>query len=266
MQLLFRKIPGTEEEYEVAKRYFDVITQRANIRTNELVVGRYSMLPGYKEVATDIRILGGAAINSYPQHKWIADFEYYQDLKKYTFQSWTVEEFPRSTHPGPFVVKGRTNSAKWKWRTHMFAPDRRAAAAIAAELATDSHIGPQGVIYREYIPLKADEVDPVCGIPYANEYRFFFLGKTLVSAGFYWNIAEGADKKEVPEEAEDFARLVAEEAAQYATFFVLDVAEKAEGGWVLVEINDGQCSGLSCMEPEAFYRNLLAKLEEQYGT
>lgn len=141
----------------------------------------------------------------------------------------------------------------------MFAKDRRTAVEIAAELATDSLIGPQGIVYRAYVPLKCEEVDPVCGIPYANEYRFFFVVRNgeakEVAHGYYWNIAQNTNK-EAPPEAAEFAHKVAQVAAPHANFFVLDVAEKAAGGWVLVEVNDGQCAGLSCIDPDVFYRNL----------
>jgi hypothetical protein len=42
---------------------------------------------------------------------------------------------------------------------------------------------------------------------------------------------------------------------------VLDVAEKENGEFVLIEINDGQMSGLSCCNPEELYLNLKKQLD-----
>lgn len=83
MQLLFRKIPGTEEEFEVAQRYFKVRTQRTLLSSdwNEgPVVGRYSVLPHYVETYKDVINKGTELINTPQQHNWIADFEYYEQL------------------------------------------------------------------------------------------------------------------------------------------------------------------------------------------
>jgi len=44
--------------------------------------------------------------------------------------------------------------------------------------------------------------------------------------------------------------------ADYANFFVLDMAETADGRWIVVEVNDGQMSGLSMCNPEELYANM----------
>jgi hypothetical protein len=39
-------------------------------------------------------------------------------------------------------------------------------------------------------------------------------------------------------------------------FFVLDMALTQDGRWIVIEVNDGSQSGISCIDPEAFYKNL----------
>jgi hypothetical protein len=39
-------------------------------------------------------------------------------------------------------------------------------------------------------------------------------------------------------------------------FFVVDVAKKATGGWVVIEMNDGSQSGLSDNDPHVLYKGL----------
>ena len=58
-----------------------------------------------------------------------------------------------------------------------------------------------------------------------------------------------------------FADKIAEIASYYTTFFVLDIAEKRDGGWILIEMNDGQMSGLSMNDPDIFYKNLALALK-----
>jgi hypothetical protein len=42
----------------------------------------------------------------------------------------------------------------------------------------------------------------------------------------------------------------------FATFYVADVAQDQNGKWWLVEINDGQMSGLSGNDPYVLYSRL----------
>jgi hypothetical protein len=41
-----------------------------------------------------------------------------------------------------------------------------------------------------------------------------------------------------------------------ATFYVIDVAQLENGEWILIEVNDGQMSGLSEVDPNELYSNL----------
>src|SRR6185437_16221891 len=131
-------------------------------------------------------LMGARLINSHDQHRWIAGFYYYDALRDYTFPSWTEDEFARSDDPGPFVVKGSTNSKKHNWDELMFAPDRRAAIEIACRLRQDDLVGRQRLIFRKYIPLVTYEVG-LNGLRFTNEHRMFFLGRTLLAHGYYWS-------------------------------------------------------------------------------
>ena len=62
------------------------------------------------------------------------------------------------------------------------------------------------------------------------------------------------------EEGLAFADKVAAIASENADFFVLDIAEKEDGGWILIEVNDGQQSGLSENDPDVLFSNLAKSL------
>lgn len=241
-------------ELEAARRHFRVIEQRTSVSRGALVIGRYSVLPHYAEAASDVLAMGGCLANTIGEHRWIASLGWYEDLAAHTPRTWREDQLPFIDHPGPFVVKGATNSKKWQWETHMFAADRAAASRVCADLREDSLVGEQPLFIREYVPLRKHE-DSVVGPPFAHEYRFFFWGTELLVSGYYWSPAEVTDLP-VPPEAEVKARQCAEIAAQHATFFVLDVAQTESGDWILIEVNDGQQSGLSEVDPETLYSRL----------
>ena len=137
----------------------------------------------------------------------------------------------------------------------MFAKTKGDALCIANKLLNyDDLIGEQGVIYRKYVPLETYEVG-LNGLPFTNEWRFFFYKKNLLSYGYYWSIADDTNRI-VEEDCIKFAQKIANIVSKYTNFYVLDVAKATSGDWILIEINDGQMSGLSMNDPDTLYKNL----------
>ena len=254
-KILFRKDLDTEEEFRIAKLYFPVVESRMNIY-DSLVLARYSALPFYNELEEDLIYNDSKLINSYRQHKYIADFEYYWDIEDLTPKTYfRLHEVPEG---GPYVVKGVTNSRKFEWNTLMFAKDKRRAIEIACDLRKDSMIQQQEIIVREFIPLEKVE-DGLNGMPMSNEWRFFCLYDKIVSYGFYWTIAEEQGKLE--QEAIELVNKVVDRVKNNVNFFVVDVAKKEDGGWIVIELNDGQQSGLSGNDPHILYGALKMELK-----
>jgi ATP-grasp domain, R2K clade family 3 len=258
VSILFRNTIREEDEFEVAKKYFPVRTSRCDC-VDSLVIGRYSCLPFYKELVKDLSYHNSSLINSYDQHLWISNFEYYNVLQDYTFESWDSRSFPYSNYDGPLVVKGKTNSKKHHWNSMMFANNRREAAEVATRLQQDNLIAGQELIYRKYVPLVTYEVG-INDLAFTNEHRCFFLGEKLIAHSYYWTEADDVSHT-LSDEGMEFALKIAKIASKYTNFFVLDIGEKAEGGWILVEVNDGQMCGLSMIDPDVLYFNLSEALD-----
>lgn len=255
-RIYYRNSQTPPEEVEAILRHFPNSADLLGHMREDLVVGRYSVLPFYRDVEREMELHGSRLINSYSQHRYIADFDWYEDLKDMTPQTWfALHEAPRNR--APFVVKGRTNSRKHEWDTHMYAETFEDAVRVAGRLYQDSLIGQQDIIVREYVPLRTLEVG-LHGLPFSNEWRFFFLEGTLLSYGFYWTIAEA--RGEIDQTGIEFAKAAARHIAHRVPFFAIDIAEKAEGGWTVIEVNDGQMSGLSENDPDELYGNLARSL------
>lgn len=258
--ILFRSEYKLESEELVAKAYFPVVESRVNL-PNSLVIGRYSVLPMYHELERDLKLQGSKLINSYLQHQYITSFSYYFDLEEFTPTTWFRLEDIRNQE-GPFILKGMINSRKHEWNK-FFAKDFKEAVGIYCELQNDSLIRNQEIIIRRYEKLK-DFGRSVSGIPFANEWRFFFYKENLLSYGFYWTGADNKPKKEdIDPEAIKLARKVARVAKESVNFFVVDVAQKEDGDWILIELNDGQSSGLSDNDPAELYKNLAMYINDE---
>lgn len=267
--ILFRspdKHPQYEDELVCARENFDVITSRMVAPKDSIVIGRYSVLPYYKELEEDLKYNNSKLINSYRQHRWIADLSnWYLDFMDITPKTWFhLHEIPNDGRQ--FVLKGETNSRKYDWKTHMFAANKEAAGVVYSNLMKDSLISSQSIYIREYVPLMTLRIDAT-GLPITEEYRFFILYGQIVSAGFYWSShAELLDEpefshinpKQVPQE---FLADICERVKDYANFVVVDVARTVKGQWIVIELNDGQQSGLSECDPKVLYSNMKSVLD-----
>ena len=250
IKILFRKNLDTEEEFKIAQKYFDLNESRISLK-DSLVVGRYSVLPYYQELEKDLEIQGSKLINSYEQHRYIADFEYYNDISDLTPKTYfKLEDIPDS---GPFIVKGKTNSRKFAWNRLMFAENRQRAIEIACDLKTDSLIYLQDIIVRDFVKLNVLE-EGIEGLPFSNEWRFFCFKDKILSYGFYWTISE--KKGTIDALGVNLVETVIKRVKDKVNFFVVDIAQKADGDWIVIEMNDGQQSGLSGNDPEMLYHNL----------
>lgn len=246
-----------KQEFLECSKHFDVVEYRSNIPRNSLVIGRYSVLPFYKELERELSQRGSSLINTYTQHNYIADIRnYYLDVVQFTPKTYTVwDNLPQ----GKYIVKGITNSRKHQWNTHMFAETKEDVPKVVARLFDDQLILNQGVVVREFVPLiKLGE--GINGLPISEEYRLFFYGDKYLAGGFYWSNYENADKMKVPRRVVDFGKMIARIVSKHTNFFVIDVGVKDDGDLLMIELNDGQMSGLSMVDPNMLYENLAFQL------
>lgn len=245
-------IYAPDHEFKIASKYFDVTNSRMDCK-DRLVIGRYSVLPFYKELERDLKKIGSTLINSFEQHYFIANFNWYEHVKEFTPKTYFyLQDVPKDENKS-FVVKGRTNSRKQEWRTKMFANGYMQAANIYADLSTDPLLQNQGIIVREYVPLNILG-HSIMGLPYANEHRFFFYKHCPLTNFFYWTDCDKLGS--IGKEGFQFVYKIADILAEHLNFFVIDVAEKENGDWILIEVNDGQMSGLNIDNADVLYERL----------
>lgn len=88
---------------------------------------------------------------------------------------------------------------------------------IMSDLSHDPLIGPQGLVFRQYVPLETFEIGGN-EMPMTNEWRCFFYKNTLVDFWFYGFITDNLDVVN----AEDFSQNglpVAQEATNLVSEF-----------------------------------------------
>lgn len=254
------------EEVAAMQASFEITPRRTvEEMRDRLVIGRYSVLPFYKELVDDLAVVGSRLINSFSQHCYIADVTAWaHDLEGVTPQTWEyMDQLPDDGRA--FVLKGNTNSHKFLWDTHMFAENSRAAIEVYGRLTDDAFISTQRIIAREFVPLH-EYYKALHGLPVTEEYRFFVCCGQIVSGGFYWSnhVEEITEQFGAPDPAcvpVDFLQEAIGRIGDKATFYALDVARTADGNWIVIEINDGQQSGISENDPAVLYKRLRAILD-----
>ncbi len=264
-KVLFRPVDASPGEIRAAKNYFNCIESLMQVEEGDLVICRYSCLPFYKELQGDIDLAGGQMINTFKQHNYVADLRnWYQDLEPFTPQTWfRLEDVPE--REGPFVLKGKTYSKKHNWKTHMFAQNLEEAKEVYWRLCQDGLIGSEDIYIRKYVPL-VRYAEGLNGLPITKEFRVFVLYGQVVCGAYYWTgydevIGHTPSFDEVPM---DFLAEVVRRVGSKINFYVVDVAQTEEGSWVVVELNDGQMSGLSENNPDTLYKEMKAILSKQF--
>lgn len=262
-RILMRVTLAEQDEYTTAQQHFDVIQHRTDCQPGDLIIPRYSALPYIRELDHDVRALGAQLINPPSAHNYVADItNWYPDLEAFTPRTWfRPEDVPRD-QPGAFVLKGTTNSRKHQWRTHMFAPDRGYVGHVLNNLLDDPFVAQQGIVVRQFETFTSIGT-AIGGLPITHEFRFFVLDREVVASGFYWSDSVG-DLERVPS-PDSVPRAFLDEViaivAPNIRFFVVDVALRNDGVWRVVELNDGQMSGLSCCDAAVLYANMARVLK-----
>jgi len=263
-KILYREL-DFKHEFEDASKYFECINRRSKIQKDELIIGRYSVLPYYNELQDDVDYIGAKLINTYKQHRFVADlWNWYYWLSEYTPKTYNrLEDVPDTTTCG-YVVKGETNSKKNLWDTHMFAASKKDAINIYCDLQNDGLLGHQQIYIREYVPLETYLIG-LRGLPITKEFRVFVCNGQVISKAFYWsNYVEDIPGGEpsADEIPNSFLYKIIDRIGKNIDFYVIDVAKTQSGKWIVIELNDGQMSGLSCNKPEILYKNLFKAASE----
>jgi hypothetical protein len=259
--ILYRGTDFEKEELPSASSFFQCTNRRPDIKQDHLVIGRYAMVPFYLEQAQDIEYIGAKLINNYHQHLYVADLgNYVADLAELTPATWAnLEDMPDV----PVILKGETNSRKSYGFRDMYASNKQEAIQLHNRLSNDSLISQQKIYIRQYVPLMK-LMDGINGMPVTKEFRFFIAYGQILCGAFYWQNYQD-DLPSIPSPSEVpqiFLQQVINRVDGQSNFYTIDVGQKQDGSWTVIELNEGQQSGLSCNDPYQLYKGLARTISE----
>ena len=154
------------------------------------------------------------------------------------------------------VLKDFVKSEKHAWLDACFIPDAsdrsNVARVVGNFLALRGAELNGGLVFREFVALEQVGVHPKSGMPLGRELRqFFFDGKPVLRFN-YWDEVAYAFDDALPSWVGEVASRI------QSRFFSMDLARTAAGEWLIVELGDGQVSGLpDAIDPAALFARLL---------
>lgn len=160
--------------------------------------------------------------------------------------------------PGPAVVKDFVKSQKHLWAEACFIPDAGDMKSALSVVARFLEVQPEpegGLVLRRFEPFAiAGEKG---GRPIAVEWRTWWLESMPLAMTPNHDVEVVGPKP--PRE------MMAEVAGRFKNpFLTLDVAQRTDGEWRVVEAGDGQVSGLPpALPPDEFYTRLAKRLRER---
>lgn len=194
--------------------------------------------------------------------------EWYPILADHTPTSyWTANADPAAAlslaqqfERGPIILKDYVKSEKHHWKEACYIPNPHDATAVAATVARFLELRGEslnvGLVFRQFETLQFLTDHAKSGMPLTKEYRLFFAQQQLVAAYQYWDEGEYGDTQP---ELDPFVELA---KSIESPFFTMDVAQKETGEWIIMELGDGQVSGLpDHADRGAFYHALASRVE-----
>lgn len=160
----------------------------------------------------------------------------------------------------PIIIKDFVKSRKHEWFEACFIPDAsdnvKVQKTIEKFLELQGEDLNEGLATREFVEFKSLTNHSKSGMPLTKEFRLFFFNQNLLFSSIYWEEGEYLDTDFPHENFVEIAKTIPN------NFFTMDVAQKENGDYTIVELGDGQVSGLpEKADVGKFYKSLKANCE-----
>ena len=140
------------------------------------------------------------------------------------------------------IIKDYVKSEKHYWETACFVKNasntENLKQIVEKFLELRGEYLNEGIVVREFVELNDLTVHSKSGMPLTEEYRLFFCNKKIVGIYDYWEEGEYNLEKPDTKEFEEIAENIE------SNFCSMDIARQKNGEFIIVELGDGQVSGL----------------------
>jgi hypothetical protein len=173
-----------------------------------------------------------------------------------------VFELTGSFKNDAIIVKDYVKSQKHNWAEACFIPkasDRDSVKQIVSRFVElqGSELN-VGLVFRKFEDLEFLTNHSKSKMPLTKEFRLFFLNDQVIQIFNYWDEGDYGDTKPDLKEFKVIGKKVK------SNFFTMDIAKKKDGDWIIMELGDGQVSGLpDNADKNNFYRSVKEYVPQQ---
>lgn len=161
----------------------------------------------------------------------------------------------------PVIIKDYVKSRKHEWAEACYIPaaaDRAAVERVVQrflELQGDDLN--EGLVFREFVGFRPLATHSRSGMPLTKEYRVFVLDGEPFYTVPYW---EEGEYDTDPPPLDAFREVM---RSVRSPFYTMDLAQRMDSEWLIVELGDGQVAGLPDQaDPAVFYAALATKVRQ----
>lgn len=158
---------------------------------------------------------------------------------------------------GSVMIKDYVKSRKHEWYDACFIPDvtdmENANTVISNFVLRQAENIVGGIVIREFLNLNSIGYHTISAMPISEEYRAFVLAGNILAIDNYWNENEA---NALTFSQADLDWLTARIKKIHSNFVTMDFARKSDGSLVIMELGDGQVSGLQQISPAKFYSEI----------
>lgn len=276
-----------QDEYQVAKKLGRVAlidnlalfeNQQINIapkiQEDDCIVYRGWMLAPnqYQKLAEYVRQKGARLVTSFDDYCAAHLLPNWQDkVSEYlTKTEWTDDISERGLidllkkFSGAVTIKDFVKSRKHEWEEACFIPNvvdtKHALKVINTFIERQGSQFVGGLVMRQFQELHAIGQHPQSQMPIFEEYRVFYWEGSPFRIIDYWKNGD------VKFSDQDWNLIVECGHKINLPFFTIDYARKQDGMLMIMEVGDGQVSGLQDSDVEEFYQSLqIAILESPFS-
>lgn len=162
----------------------------------------------------------------------------------------------------PIIVKDFVKSEKHNWKEACFIPNssdsNKAKSVVNKFIELRGSSLNEGLVFRKFEELEYLTDHSKSGMPLTKEFRVFFAYGNIISVLNYWDEGEYGNSKPVLDEFINIAQNIE------SNFFKMDIAQRKDGEWIIMELGDGQVAGLpDNADKQEFYKNLKTNALQQ---
>ncbi|ABX06929.1 MAG TPA: DUF4343 domain-containing protein [Herpetosiphon sp.] len=204
-------------------------------------------------------------INTPEQYQTAMEFDrFYPLLEQLTPESCIITELDQlptavASLGLPVFVKGAIKSNKEQGWQACVATTMVELYRLSQQLLSQPAQSRGRVILRRLVQLRTID-SAYQAFPLGREYRVFIYRQQVLAYGFYWDETSAAQTLN-PAEVYSIKTLALEAARRVATPFVaVYIGQLHNGDWIVIEVGDGQFSGLSQVSVFELWSQLKAQL------